>query len=85
MIEQETVDIKDAAGLLNVSMAHVEQLLKDGELRFCLVSGKQLIRIDDVLNYKLCNDQEFANAMQGLICVSDELGLYNLKPRREND
>jgi len=62
-----TVD--DAAEILNVSIEYVNQLLKEGRL--------PSLSEQDVATYKLIHDQEAEEALDEMVKINQENGLYD--------
>jgi excisionase family DNA binding protein len=66
------------ADLLNVSIAHAEQLLDEGELPFVRTeTNDRRVRFQDVMTYKVRRDAERREALTELARLSQELGLYD--------
>ena len=68
----------EAADILNVSRPYIIKLLEAGDIPFRMVGSHRRIRLDDLLQYKKESDQRSDEAMDELVALSQELGLYDL-------
>ena len=75
MAEVTTVE---AANILNVSRPYVIKLLEEGQLPFRTVGSHRRIPLRDLLAYKDESDRSMDEAMNELVALSQELGLYDL-------
>lgn len=67
----------EAADILNVSRPYLIKLLEAGEIPFHKVGRHRRIRIKDLMRYKADSDQRMDEAMDELVALSEELGLYD--------
>lgn len=67
----------EAAEILNVSRPYVIKLLEAGEMPYRNVGRHRRIQLQDVLAYKKASDQRSHEAMDELVALSQELGLYD--------
>ncbi len=68
----------EAADILNVSRPYVIKLLDAGEMPYRTVGRHRRIRLEDLLGYKDESDKRSREAMDELVALSQELGLYDL-------
>ncbi len=68
----------EAADLLNVSRPYLIKLLEAGEIPYHKIGRHRRIRIEDVRAYKEESDKHSRAAMDELVALSEELGLYDL-------
>lgn len=67
-----------AAELLGFSVTYVTKLLDDGELPFTLLDDFRRLSLDDVLTYRRAFKLRQREALNDMIRLSEELGLYDL-------
>ena len=67
----------EAADILNVSRPYVIKLLEAGEMPYRKVGSHRRIRLEDVLKHKAESDRQMDEAMDELVTLSQELGLYD--------
>ncbi len=67
----------EAADILNVSRPYVIKLLEEGAMPFRLVGRHRRISLRDLLAYKERSDRETDEALDELVALSQELGLYD--------
>ena len=67
----------EAADILNVSRPYIIKLLEAGEMSYRMVGRHRRIQLQDVLAYKKESDQRSNEAMNELVALSQELGLYD--------
>ena len=68
----------EAADILNVSRPYLIKLLESGEIRFRKVGTHRRIMMEDLMAYKEKSDRQSRAAMDDLVAISEELGLYDL-------
>ncbi len=68
----------EAAGILNVSRPYLIKLLESGEIRFRKVGTHRRILMEDLMAYKEKSEKQSRAAMNELVALSEELGLYDL-------
>ncbi len=68
----------EAADILNVSRPYLVKLLEANEIPYHKVGRHRRIRMEDLLAYKEKTDRESRAAMDELVALSEELGLYDL-------
>lgn len=68
----------EAADILNVSRPYLIKLLESGEIRFRKVGTHRRIMMEDLMAYKEKIDRQSRAAMDELVALSEELGLYDL-------
>lgn len=67
----------EAADILNVSRPYLIKLLETGEIPYHMVGTHRRIRLEEVLKYKAESDRRMDEAMDELVALSEELGLYD--------
>ena len=67
-----------AADILNVSRPYLIKLLKADKIPYRKVGTHRRILMEDLLAYKEKTDRESRAAMDELVALSEELGLYDL-------
>ncbi len=67
-----------AADILNVSRPYLIKLLKEDKIPYRKVGTHRRIRMEDLMAYKEITDRESRAAMDELVALSEELGLYDL-------
>lgn len=72
------VTTAEAADILNVSRPYVIKLLEEGEMAYRMVGSHRRIPLKDILDYKHDSDKRMDEAMDELVALSQELGLYDL-------
>jgi excisionase family DNA binding protein len=81
----KALTIGHAAELLDLRRQDVVRLLDEGEIPFVEdTDGLQRIRFEDVMAYKPKRDAERRAAMEEIVRISEELGLYELEAASEN-
>ncbi len=68
----------DAADILNVSRAYLLKLLEDDEIPHGNTRSLCRVRMDDLMAYKTESDRRADEALDELVAISQELGLYDL-------
>ncbi|MCY3779302.1 MAG: helix-turn-helix domain-containing protein [Chloroflexi bacterium] len=68
----------EAADILNVSRPYLIKLLESGEIRFRKVGTHRRILMEDLMAYKEKSERQSRAAMDELVALSEELGLYDL-------
>ncbi len=68
----------EAADILNVSRPYLIKLLESGEIRFRKVGTHRRILMEDLMAYKEKSEKQSRAAMNELVALSEELGLYDL-------
>ena len=68
----------EAADILNVSRPYLIKLLEAGKIRFRKVGTHRRIMMEELMAYKETSDRESREAMEELVALSEELGLYDL-------
>ena len=68
----------EAADILNVSRPYLIKLLESGEIRFRRVGTHRRILMADLLAYQEQADRQSRAAMDELVALSEDLGLYDL-------
>lgn len=68
----------DAAHILNVSRAYLIKLLEEDEIPHSKVHSIYRVRMDDLMAYKRESDKRTDDALDEMVSISQELGLYDL-------
>lgn len=68
----------EAADILNVSRPYLIKLLEKGEIRFRKVGTHRRILMEELMAYKEKSDRQSRAAMDELVALSEDLGLYDL-------
>lgn len=68
----------EAADILNVSRPYLIKLLEADEIPYRKVGRHRRIRLDDLMAYMKESDRKSRAAMDELVALSEELGLYDL-------
>ena len=68
----------EAADILNVSRPYLIKLLEGGEIPFRKVGRHRRILMEDLMAYKEESDRNRRAAMDKMVALSEELGLYDL-------
>lgn len=68
----------EAADILNVSRPYLIKLLESGEIRFRKVGTHRRVMMQDLIAYKEKSERQSRAAMDELVALSEELGLYDL-------
>ena len=68
----------EAADILNVSRPFVIKLLESGDIPYRKVGRHRRILLEDLMSYKEKSDEQSRAAMDELVALSEELGLYDL-------
>ena len=68
----------EAADILNVSRPYLIKLLESGEIPFRKVGTHRRIQMEDLMAFKKSSDERSRKAMNDLVALSEELGLYDL-------
>ncbi len=68
----------EAADILNVSRPYLIKLLESGEIEYRKVGRHRRITMENLLAYKMKSDKASRAAMDELVALSEELGLYDL-------
>lgn len=66
-----------AADILNVSRPYLIKLLDAGDIPYCKVGRHRRIRMEDLMTYMEESDSKSRVAMDELVALSEELGLYD--------
>jgi excisionase family DNA binding protein len=74
---QTELTTQEAADLLNVSRPFVLQQIEAGALPHHQVDQQQLIHYSDLMAYKERVDRETSIAIDEMVAISEELGLYD--------
>lgn len=69
---------QQAANILGVSRPFLIKLLKQGEIPYTKVGTHRKIYLEDLINYKEKRDKQREEALDELINMTEELGLYEL-------
>lgn len=86
MPDGPTLTTQEAADILDVSRTYlVQELLEKGEIPYTKVGSHRRIQIDDLLEYKNRRRQERREAIEEIVRISEELGLYNEEELRLDD
>ena len=67
----------EAADILNVSRPFLIKLLETGDIPFRKVGRHRRILMEDLMAYKDKSDRQSRAAMDELVALSEELGLYD--------
>lgn len=68
----------EAADILNVSRPYLIKLLETGEIPFRKVGRHRRVLMEDLMAYKAKSDSQRRAAMDELVALSEEMGLYDL-------
>jgi len=68
----------DAADILNVSRSFLIQLLEEDEIPHSRIRSLYRVRMDDLMAYKIERDKRANEALDEMVRISQELGLYDL-------
>ena len=71
------VTTMEAADILNVSRPYVIKLLEEGAMPFRMVGRHRRIQLKDLMAYLEESDRKSRAAMDELVALSEELGLYD--------
>jgi excisionase family DNA binding protein len=69
---------QQAADLLNVSRPYLIQLLDKGELAYHMVGTHRRVPLDALLTYRRAWDERRDQAINELVQISEDLGLYDV-------
>lgn len=69
---------QQAANILGVSRPFLIKLLEQGEFSYTKVGTHRRIKLEDLMNYKEKRDKKREEALDELINMTEELGLYEL-------
>ena len=69
---------QQAANILGVSRPFLIKLLEQGEIPYSKVGTHRKIYLEDLINYKEKRDKQREEALDELINMTEELGLYEL-------
>ncbi len=75
--EHAELTTMQAADILNVSRPYLIKLLEKGEIPFRKVGRHRRILMEDLMAYKDKSDRQSRAAMDELVALSEELGLYD--------
>jgi excisionase family DNA binding protein len=73
---QEEITTQQAAGLLNVSRPYVVGMIDKGELPARMVGNQRRLPLKDVLAYRAENRAKRREALNELVALDQELGLF---------
>lgn len=87
--QQKMLSTQEAADILGVSRPHFIKLLNESQeepdagrrLTFTMVGNRRRIRFDDLMKFKRAWDAQRLAAMDELVELSEELGLYEPEQR----
>jgi excisionase family DNA binding protein len=68
---------QEAADLLNVSRPFLIKQIDQGEVPYHKVGKHRRIKFNDLMVYKERVDQEASDALDEIVAISEELGLYD--------
>lgn len=68
----------EAADILNVSRPYLIKLLESGDIPYRKVGRHRRVMVEDLMSYKEKSDKQSRAAMDELVSLSQELGLYDL-------
>ena len=68
----------DAANILNVSRSFFIKLLEEDEIPYSRFHSLYRVRMDDLMAYKMDRDRRRDEALDEMVRISQELGLYDL-------
>lgn len=68
----------EAADILNVSRPYLIKLLETGKIPYRKVGRHRRILMEDLMEYKEESDKKSRAAMDEMVALSEELGLYDL-------
>lgn len=74
--------VEQAANMLNVPQEYLLKLLEEGIIPSTKVEGQTRIQLDNLLEYKKQEDAERRRALEEMIRLGEEMGLYD-KERKE--
>ena len=75
--DAELTDL-EAADLLNVSRSFLIKLLENGEIPHGKIRSLYRVRMDDLMAYRVERDKRANEALDEMVRISEELGLYDL-------
>lgn len=68
---------QEAADMLDVSRPYMVKLLKEEKIPYTEVGSHRRIHINDLLQYEARRQEEQKKALEEMVRISEELGLYN--------
>ena len=68
---------QQAADFLNMSRPHLVKLLSEGVLPYTRVGSHRRLYFRDVVEYRRRRDAERRSALDAMVALSDELGIYD--------
>ena len=68
----------DAAEILNVSRSFLIQLLEEDAIPYSRIRSLYRVRMDDLMAYKIERDKRSDEALDEMVKISQDLGLYDL-------
>ncbi|MCY3832640.1 MAG: excisionase family DNA-binding protein [Chloroflexi bacterium] len=75
--DAELTDL-EAADVLNVSRSFLIKLLENDEISHSRIRSLYRVRMDDLMAYKVERDKRADEALDEMVRISEELGLYDL-------
>ncbi len=76
--QQAELTTGEAAAILNVSRPYLIKLLEAGEIPYHKVGKHRRILMEDLILFKDKSQRQSRAAMQELVALSEDLGLYDL-------
>ncbi|HJT58049.1 MAG TPA: helix-turn-helix domain-containing protein [Ktedonobacteraceae bacterium] len=73
----EELTTQEAADILNVSRPYLIKLLEEGTIPYVMTGTHRRIRLNDLMEYKRIREAGRKQAINELVQLSQELGLYD--------
>ena len=77
-MNEQDITLEQARAILKVSEQYLMKILDDGELPYHTVGSDRVIVLSDLMYYKRKRDSARRKALEELIRISEENGLYEI-------